>query len=109
MDEEKYAEAMQIIMHAGGAKSAAMLAIDAAASGDFEAAERQLAEAKAEMAGAHKAQFGLVHAEASGEEVDLSVILVHAQDHLTMAIMAIDFAGKFVELYRRLDDRLATE
>ena len=44
MDESKYENALQIILHAGNAKSSALMAIDAAAEGDFEEADRLLAE-----------------------------------------------------------------
>jgi PTS system cellobiose-specific IIA component len=53
MDESKYENALQIILHAGNAKSAALMAIDAAHDGDFEEAEKQLAEAQSEMSAAH--------------------------------------------------------
>ena len=88
MDESKYENALQIILHAGNAKSAALMAIDAAHDGDFEEAEKQLAEAQSEMGAAHKMQFELTQAEANGNEVDINIILIHAEDHLTMAIMA---------------------
>ena len=100
MDESKYENALQIILHAGNAKSAALMAIDAAHDGDFEEAEKQLAEAQSEMSAAHKMQFELTQAEANGNEVDINIILIHAEDHLTMAIMASDFAERFIELYR---------
>ena len=103
--DEKYGNAMQIIMHAGNAKSAAMMAMDAAAEGDFEQAEQQLSEARDEMRAAHQVQFDLVHAEANGESVEVNIILVHAQDHLTMAIMAIDFAERFISLYKKLESK----
>lgn len=101
MVKDKYEDAMQIILHAGNAKSAALLAIDAAAEGDFEEADRQLEEAGREMTEAHHVQFGLTKAEASGESVDLNIILIHAEDHLTMAIMANDLASRFIDLYKR--------
>ena len=88
MDESKYENALQIILHAGNAKSAALMAIDAAHDGDFEEAEK------------HKMQFELTQAEANGNTVDINIILIHAEDHLTMAIMASDFAERFIELYR---------
>ena len=100
MDESKYENALQIILHAGNAKSAALMAIDAAHDGDFDDAEKQLAEAQAEMSEAHKMQFELTQAEANGNEVDINIILIHAEDHLTMAIMTSDFAERFIELYR---------
>ena len=109
LDETKYESAMQMIMHAGNAKSSALLAIDDAAEGDFAAAETDLAEAAAEMHSAHDLQLSLIQQEASGTPVELSLILVHAEDHLTMAILATDMATRMVELYRRLPAAAAGE
>ena len=97
MDESKYENALQIILHAGNAKSSALMAIDAAAEGD-----RLLAESQAEMGEAHKMQFALTQAEASGNPVDINIILIHAEDHLTMAIMAADMAERMIDLYREV-------
>ena len=38
--------------------------------------------------------------EANGNPVELNIVLVHAQDHLTMATMAQDNAQEFINLYR---------
>lgn len=102
MDESKYQVALQLILHAGNAKGSAMQAIDAAEAGDFERAQECLESARTAMSSAHELQFDMVQREANGEAVELNIILVHAQDHLTMAIMSIDFAERFVALYQRL-------
>ena len=36
-----------------------------------------------------------------GRSVELNIVLIHAEDHLTMAIMSIDFAEEFIELYKQ--------
>lgn len=105
MDETKYQDAMTIILHAGNAKAFAMEAIDDSETGDFEAAETALENARSEMGAAHAMQFGMVQHEAAGEPVDVNIILVHAQDHLTMAIQSIDFAERFIKLYRLIATR----
>ena len=101
MDESKYENAMQIILHAGNAKSAALMAVDDAAEGDFGAAREHLAEAQREMHEAHDTQLSLIQGEANGEGVEV-IILVHAQDHLSMAITASDVAERMVEMYERM-------
>ena len=88
MDETKYSGAFQIIMNAGNSKSAALMAIEAAT----------------EMRAAHQAQIDMIQQEAAGNSVDVNIILVHAQDHLTMAILAKDLAEQFVELYRQMSE-----
>ena len=102
MEEDKYELAMEIISHAGIAKSCALEAIDLADEGDFEGAERSLAEARHEMKGSHDVQFSMIQQEAQGKPVEVHLILLHAEDHLTMAIMCIDLAERFINLYRRL-------
>lgn len=105
IDEKQYEAAMGIITSAGSAKSCALMAIDAAADGDFEEAEKCLAEATNQMHSAHDTQMSLITCEAQGNPVELSLILVHAEDHLTMAIMASDLASRMVELYRNLSQK----
>lgn len=102
MDDTKYAGAFQIIMNAGNSKSASLMAIEAAKDGDMEEAKARLKEAEAEMRAAHQAQIDMIQQEAAGNPVDVNIILVHAQDHLTMAILARDLAEQFVELYAQM-------
>lgn len=94
--DEKYQIAFDLISHAGIAKSAALEAIDVAIEGDYDLAERKIAEGRVEMAAAHDSQFSLITKEANQEPIDLNIVLVHAFDHLTMAIMSLDMAERFV-------------
>ena len=102
MDENRYENAMQIILHAGNAKAAALMAVDEAAEGNFDAAQAQLDEAQNEMHEAHHLQLSLIQDEANGDSVEVNIILVHAQDHLSMAFTASDMAERFIALYTRL-------
>lgn len=104
MDDNKYLGAFQIIMNAGNSKSASLMAVEAAKDGDFEEAELRLKEAEKEMRAAHQSQIDMIQQEAGGNPVEVNIILVHAQDHLTMAMMAKDFAEQFVELYKQLSE-----
>ena len=104
MDETKYENAMQIILHAGSAKSAALMAIDAAAEGDFDAAKAHFKKSQDELHEAHAVQFGLIQDETSGDSVEVNIILVHAQDHLSMAFTACDMAERMIGLYRRVSE-----
>lgn len=102
--DEKYEAAFELIMHAGDAKSSAMMAIEAAREFDFAQAEQYMQEAKVELQKAHQAQTDMMQQEANGKPVELNIILVHAQDHLTMAIMAKDNAEEFIYLYRMIQE-----
>lgn len=102
MDEEKYQPAFEMILHAGTAKSCALMAVEAARGFDFTGADGYLEEAEREMKEAHDAQLAMIQSEAQGTPVELNIILVHALDHLTMAIMAMDNAREMIEMCKMI-------
>lgn len=97
-----YDVTFDLILNAGNAKSKALMAVEAAREFDFEEAEKLLAEAAEDMSNAHHSQFEMIQKEAAGESVAVNVLLVHAQDHLTMAMMARDNAEEFINLYKMI-------
>lgn len=102
MDEKNYEIAFQLIMNAGNSKSASVMAQEAAKKFDFERADQHLKEAELEMRKAHQCQIDMIQQEAQGTPVEVNIILVHAQDHLTMAMMAMDQAKELIEVYKIL-------
>lgn len=102
--EENYAAAFNLIMNAGNSKSLSIMAIQSAREFNFEEAEKYLKEAELEMRAAHQSQIDLIQQEARGNPVEVNIILVHAQDHLTMAMMAKDRAGEILNLYRMIKE-----
>lgn len=100
MDDTKYQIAFQLILAAGNSKAESMSSIQLARQGDLEQAELLLQNAESEMRKAHQLQIDMIQEEAAGNPVAVNIILVHAQDHLTMAIMARDMAEEMVEMYR---------
>lgn len=89
----------QIILHGGNGKSSAMEAIAAAKQGDFSAAREKIQEAGEALNQAHHIQTSLIQGEIRGEKNEISLLMIHAQDHLMNAIMLKDLATEFVELY----------
>lgn len=104
MNYEELSEiAMQIIANSGMARSSAMEAIQNAKNGYFDKAEENLKEANKYYLAAHEIQTDLIVKEAGSEEkIILNLIMVHAQDHLTMALLTKDNAKEFIDLYKRL-------
>jgi PTS system cellobiose-specific IIA component len=94
---------MGLIMHGGDAKSNAMEAIHAAKSGDFDGAEEKVENAEESLERAHKSQTNLLTREASGDSVELSLLMVHGQDHLMNAITVKDLAIEVIDVYRKID------
>lgn len=103
MSEPKNLEqVMGLIMHGGDAKGKAVEAIRAAKAGQFEEAKALIAEATTALNTAHKSQTALLTQEASGESVELSLLLIHGQDHLMTALTFIDVAKEIVELHEKM-------
>ena len=103
MDNEKlYETAFQIIVHAGESRSLSSEAMDAIEAYEFERAEELLEKANEQFLECHQIQTDLLTAEANGENNNVNVILVHSQDHLTMATMAMDNARRYMKLYKKL-------
>ncbi len=44
----------------------------------------------------------MIQAEAGGERSEISLLLIHAQDHLMNAMTIKDMANEFIELYRKM-------
>jgi PTS system cellobiose-specific IIA component len=101
--EKSYEISFQIILHAGDARSSAAKAVDAANQGSFEKAEEYLKEANQELKQAHKIQTELIQAEAGGTPKPANLMMIHAQDHFSMALMAIDQAKEMIIINKKLD------
>lgn len=93
---------MNIVVDSGSCRSYAMEAIYFAKDNEFDKAAEALKNAEKEILKAHHAQTDLIQKEAGGAKTDLSLILVHSQDHLMTAMLAKDMAKEFVDLYMRL-------
>lgn len=90
--------AMLLIVHSGNARSHAYEAFDLALGNDYPAAKAKLQEATAELNLAHATQTGLIQAEASGNGAPLSLLLVHAQDHLMSAMVEINLMERLIRM-----------
>ncbi|WP_107942859.1 PTS lactose/cellobiose transporter subunit IIA [Metasolibacillus fluoroglycofenilyticus] len=103
MEQEALLQAvMGLILHSGNAKSECMEAIQFAKTGDFDAAKDKMMLANEAIIEAHHAQTGLLQQEAQGQNVEVSLLLIHAQDHLMNAITFRDLAQELVEVHERI-------
>jgi len=100
--------AMELIAGAGDSRSYALEAVMQAKAGDVAGARETLGKAKDAMIDAHDIQTSLLRAEMSGEpdsRTELCLLMVHAQDHLTSALLMRDLAAEFIDLYERLQEK----
>jgi cellobiose PTS system EIIA component len=93
-----------IILHAGNARAEAYEALRAAQAGDFAAAADSLARAEAEVGDAHRVQADLIQKEARGEKTEVSLLMVHAQDHLMTAISEKNLIENMIGMHKTLQD-----
>ncbi|OGO78292.1 MAG: PTS cellobiose transporter subunit IIA [Clostridiales bacterium GWB2_37_7] len=91
-----------IIAHSGEAKSSCMEAISHAKQGEFEKAEKCIAEANSKLRLAHESQTALIQSEAQGKETKLTLLMIHAQDHFMNTMTVRDLAGEFIEMYKSI-------
>lgn len=96
---------VKLISHGGDARSSCMEAIHYAKINDFESAEKSMDNAIKQLEEAHKVQTQMIQAEAAGGKTELSLLLVHAQDHLMTAGVVKDLAWEFIELYQKMSEK----
>ena len=107
--DNNYETSFGLILNAGNAKSKSLMAIEAAREFDFEEAYSLVKEAEEDLRLAHQTQTDLIQGEARGEKSDINIILIHAQDHLTTAMIMIDQAKEFIHVYELLQKVLPKE
>lgn len=100
--ERSYEIGVQLIVHAGDAKSKAMQAIQAANEYQFDTAKELIKAANQELHEAHQIQTDLIQQEAGGNRYEINILLVHAQDHFAMAMTAIENARNMMALDQKL-------
>ena len=94
--------AMGLIAGAGDSRSYCMEAIDSAREGNFEEARELVGKAVNAMVETHEVQTDLIREEMEGRGEAVSLLMVHAQDHLNLAIVMRDLAEEFILLYERI-------
>lgn len=90
----------QIISCAGDAKCCAYEALEAAKQNNKELFEDKMLQAEEIINEAHKLQYQLLSAEADNKlHESLSILIVHAQDHLMTTMSVIDMIKEVSNLY----------
>lgn len=96
--EELEMAIMNIIINAGDCKNHAYMALNNVNEGRYEDADKELKLANDAIAKAHDGQTMFLHKEANGEKIEMSVLFVHAQDHLMTAISEKNLIEQIIDL-----------
>lgn len=99
--DKLYHISFQLILHSGNARSSAMEAMTKAREGTMEEAEKKITEANSELNKGHQIQTDLIQKEADGADLGMSLITVHAQDHLMNAMTIRDLAQEIIFLHQK--------
>ena len=94
---------LNIIMHSGEARSYSMEAITLAKTGNFNEARELIVKADEELGYAQSSQTSLIQGEAASDNIEFSLLLVHAQDHLMTTMTFKDLAVELIEVYEKID------
>ena len=94
----------EIISNGGNAKGLIYEAISCSERGDFKEADALLEEADVYLTKAHKIQTELIQQEASGNHNEVTILFVHAQDHLMSAMELKTMEEKLIRINKRIYD-----
>ncbi|EPF0043848.1 MULTISPECIES: PTS lactose/cellobiose transporter subunit IIA [Enterobacter cloacae complex] len=92
---------MEIIVNAGQSRSLCFEALHAARQGNLDEAKSLLREADGYARQAHKMQTQLIEQDAGEARQPMTLIMVHAQDHLMNSLLARELSEEIIHLYQR--------
>ncbi|AWK50791.1 PTS lactose/cellobiose transporter subunit IIA [Clostridium beijerinckii] len=93
---------MNLIVHSGEVRSYSMEAIQCAKKGNIDEAKELIVKAEEELSKAHNVQTSLIQKEASGEKTEVSLLMVHAQDHLMTSMTLKTLAVEIIDIHEEL-------
>lgn len=92
----------KIISAVGEAKSDYISAIELAKQGEYEKAEEKIAHGDECFVNGHRQHGDLIAQEADGNSVQVSLLLMHAEDQLMAAETTKLLALEIISLYKRV-------
>lgn len=96
---------MNLIVHSGEVRSYSMEAIQCAKQGNLKEARELLEKSDVELSKAHNVQTSLIQKEASGDKIEISLLMVHAQDHLMTSMTLKSLAVEIIDIHEKLYKR----
>lgn len=94
--------AFSLIAEAGNAKSLAIQAINQGLNRKFTQAEDSIEECEQSLIAAHGKQTELLRGEMAGQPAEVTLMMVHAQDHLNGALLLKDLSKLLLEMSRQI-------
>lgn len=92
----------EMIAANGSARSYFLEALMAAKEKNYEQADALMEEGEKMLSEGHHAHGGLLSREASGDKVQVDLLLVHAEDQMMAAETFRIMAKEFIEIHKKL-------
>ncbi|MGL4860032.1 MAG: PTS N,N'-diacetylchitobiose transporter subunit IIA [Enterobacteriaceae bacterium] len=93
---------MGLIVNAGQAKSLAFKALARAKQGDFAEAQQLMQQAREGLREAHLVQTKLIEQDAGEGKTKVTLVMVHAQDHLMNSVLALELVTELIALHQKV-------
>ena len=100
--EELEEVVMGLIINSGQARSLAYGALKKAKQGDFDTAKEMMAQSRTALNEAHLVQTKLIESDQGEGKMKVSLVLVHAQDHLMNGILSSKLIREMIDLYKKI-------
>lgn len=95
----------QLISNVGEARSALFEAMRAAREECFEEADRLVRDAEDSLIKAHESHSSLIMQEASGDKVQISLLLMHAEDQLMTTELLKGMAKEVILTHKKYSNK----
>lgn len=96
--------AMEMIVHAGNARTHLNKALDALYEGDEDSYESLMKDAKKEMVQAHAAQTDVLQKTINDTDLQLTILFTHAQDTLMTVMSEINTAKHLAKIMKKIKE-----
>ncbi|MBV8875967.1 MULTISPECIES: PTS lactose/cellobiose transporter subunit IIA [unclassified Phytobacter] len=93
-------QVMGIIINAGQSRSLCYEALQSAKEGNFADADEKMQQAQHFAREAHLVQTQLIEADEGEGKTKMTLVMVHAQDHLMTSILAKELVTELIDIYR---------
>ncbi|WP_421200061.1 PTS N,N'-diacetylchitobiose transporter subunit IIA [Aeromonas enteropelogenes] len=96
---------MGLIINSGQARSLAYTALKKTKEGDLAAAHQLMAQSREALNAAHLVQTQLIEGDQGEGKIPVTLVLVHAQDHLMTSMLARELISELIELHEKLQSK----
>ncbi|ENM5739020.1 PTS N,N'-diacetylchitobiose transporter subunit IIA [Vibrio mimicus] len=96
---------MGLIIKSGQARSLAYAALKKAKEGELATVQQLMAQSLEALNVAHQVQTRLIEEDQGEGKTPVTLVLVHAQDHLMTSMLARELISELIELHEKLQSK----